>query len=311
MKKLSIFGKSVPLLALVMISIIAVGAIAATLDYYGYIEKTVTVTQAVQLDEKEYTEPIIVDLGSVPSGTTICQLHKLENTGTKPAVIDWDYTVSGPGMTGLGHGQGIEVLILESVNEAYDNIGIGALVEATVAKTWECSVTTWVIDIINVGPHYGVGLVISLDGINPSFQVWYREYQAPFGWYYQEWTGDGWNGWGGPEIPIAAMPGITATGDETGQHFEISIDCEYMCGAGKEYYWNMQVRTNLFSWLNEPTSGWEPAVSGFIVNWTGTELVFPLTLNPGEARAFNLAINLDPLLIPGVYVVTTTFMPAP
>jgi hypothetical protein len=241
----------------------------------------------------------------MPSGTTICQLHKLENTGPKPAVIDWDYTVSGPGMTGLGHGQGIDVLILESVNAEYDTLG--KPVEATIVKTWECSVTTWVVTITSTGPHYGVGLVISLDGITPSFQVWYTGAHAapPNEWFYNEYP------WGdNPNVPIADMPGIDATGVVDEQNFEISIDCEYMCGAGKEYYWNMQLRTTNIAWVGDPYN-WGDDVSSFITNWTGTTLEFPLTLNPGENRWFNLAINLDPLLIPGVYIVTTTFMPAP
>ena len=298
MKNVKMFGKSVPLIAILLIGLLALGASAALLTYYGYVATTVTVKQAILLDGSDYTEPVIETLsGSVVAGTTICDLHYLENVGPKPSVIDWTSDATPDAV-------GIEVLVLASVSDEYDTLG--KAVEATVLQTWECSTSTWTIDIISDNlPHgvYGVGLMVSLDGSTKAFNVWYAE-KAPelgvpsVGWYYNDYSGAG---------DVALPPGITASAD--GKNFEINIDCEYMCGAGNTYYWNLQVRTNLISWVNEPTSGFGSPVTGFITAYTGTEISFPYTLEPYETLDFNLAYNLSQYLLPDTYVITTKFVP--
>ena len=303
MKSMKMFGKSVPLLAIVMVSLLAVGASAALLTYYGSITKEVIVTQAVLLDGLyDYTQPIEETVGPVVGGTTICQTHWLENKGPKPATIYWDSSVSGDAE--------IDVLVLASVHAEYNTYGKD--VEATIVQEWECSTTSWVIDIESDNPaghNYGVGLAISLDGTTPAFQVWYARslgLGAPsIGWFYNKYDA----GWG-PCLPLP--PGMAAIGDGASgeKHFEIYIDCEWMCGAGAEYKWNLQLLTNLISWVGDPY-GWDADASGFIPAQAGVPISFPYTLDPYGVLDFNLAFNTDPLLVPGTYTVTTTFKPAP
>jgi hypothetical protein len=293
------FGKSVPILAILMISMLTIGASAALLSYYGSILQTVTVNQAVLLDGQDYTQPIVSSLEAI-SGATICTLHNLQNRGAKPANVDWSYEP---------HIEGIEVLVLKSVHEEYSTAGKSVV--ATIVKTWECGTAKWVVDIKSDNPAghtWGVGLVISLDGKHPAFQVFHTgstSIPPDNTWFYQDYP------WTSPLIPLDKVPGITASGYSTGKHFEISIPCERLGGAGAKYYWNMQLRTNLISWVNEPTSGWGDHVTGFIENHNGISIVFPYTLEPGETLDFNLAFNLDINLKPGTYTVTTTFKPAP
>ena len=291
-------------LAIGLLAILIAGvAYGALLTYYGTIKKTVVVQQAVLLDGFDYTQPIIETLEPEVAGATICQLHYIENIGAKPALIDWNYVVEGPGTY---PGVGVEVLVLASVNEEYSSIGED--VEATVVKTWECSTAMWVVDIISDDPAhgtYGVGLAISLDGVTPSFQVWYAEYLGESAdWLYQKYP------WDSPVVPVSEVSGISATGAGIlgEKHFEISIDCEYLCGAGATYYWAMQLRTNLITWIG--LYDWGPDASGFLVNHAGVPIVFPYTLEAGERLDFNLAFNLDINLLPGTYTITTTFVPA-
>jgi len=56
--------------------------------------------------------------------------------------------------------------------------------------------------------------------------------------------------------------------DRTDQHFEISIDCAHLGDLGATYYWAMQLRTNLITWLGD--YDWGPNVSGFLENHVGT-----------------------------------------
>ncbi|MBA7601486.1 hypothetical protein ES703_08561 [subsurface metagenome] len=157
--------------------------------------------------------------------------------------------------------------------ETYDTIG--AAVEANIVKEWVCCTTTWTVDITSVNvPHgfYGIGLVISLDGITPSFQVWYADPGAipagytETGWYYGPYP------WGSAPQPVSAVDWIQVNDrDPTDQHFEISIDCAHLGGPGATYYWNMQLRTNNISWVGGAYN-WGPDVSGFgfLVNHVGT-----------------------------------------
>jgi predicted ribosomally synthesized peptide with SipW-like signal peptide len=142
----------------------------------------------------------------------------------------------------------------EAVKSTYNTDGKD--VEADIVKTSACCTTTWVVDITseNVPHHkYGIGLLISDDGGDPDYNVWYAETGAipagftETGWYYQAYP------FGVTVQPVSELPWITVNDrTEDSKHFEVSIDCAHLGGAGATYYWNMQLRTNLISWVGDP-----------------------------------------------------------
>ena len=157
-----------------------------------------------------------------------------------------------------------DLLACKPFEETYDTFG--EAVEAVIVKEWACCTTTWTVDITSVAAvHgvYGIGLAISLDGVTPSFQVCFQEF-APFGCYYQEYP---WSS--SPAIPIEDVDWIQVNDrNPTDQHFEISIDCAHLGGLGATYYWVMQLKTNLISWLG--VYDWGASAAGFLENHVGT-----------------------------------------
>lgn len=84
MKSVKMFGKSVPLLAIVMISVLLVGASAALLTYYGTITSTVAVAQSLELDGFSWDDSAVIESVSGTAGNTIPGgWHYLENMADK------------------------------------------------------------------------------------------------------------------------------------------------------------------------------------------------------------------------------------
>lgn len=281
----------------VLIAFMFIGAASAgLLTYYGKVTTTANVSQSVLLDGNDYTTPVTNSFSTI-GGCCECFAHNLENRGCSDAEVDI-VTTGTPDL------DGIDVYALAPIYNEYDTYG--EAVEATIVKEWSCCTVTWTVNIISENvPHglYGVGLIISLDGWTPDFNVWYAESGAgqgvpSVGWYYQEYP------WG-TNIPIAQVPWITVNAN--GQHFEISIDCNHLGCCGATYYWNMQLRTNLISWV-DGVYDWSASFVG-IENHVGIPITFPYTLEPNEILYFNLCYKFDIAIIPGTYYITTQFQP--
>lgn len=143
---------------------------------------------------------------------------------------------------------------------------------------------TFTITDTNLAGHvYGVGLQISEDNVLPAFQVYYKEngVEADQTWHYQQWTGTGWNGWGGVDT-IILPSGITVTGTATGQTFTITIAKSLFTAAP---YWAAQLRTNLlgvypagFSW--GPTYVFQPIQANCVPATCGVSATGPIAFGP-------------------------------
>jgi len=110
--------------------------------------------------------------------------------------------------------------------------------------------------------HYGVGIAFADSLTNPKFQVWYREYEAPFGFFFQEWTGTGWNGWGGDVIPLSEKPGFSGEGSFDSNTFVIIVPESAVAECGETYYYAIQYRTNLIGTFPEGW-GWDSPVEEY------------------------------------------------
>lgn len=102
MRKAKIFGKSIPVLAIVAIVASAGLVSAALLTYYGKITMTADVQQSVTVDGKDYRDPITYELEvDVPGGETFCFAHWLTNQASVPAEVSFvtSYWPDGDGIT--------------------------------------------------------------------------------------------------------------------------------------------------------------------------------------------------------------------
>ena len=86
MKSIKMFGKSVPLLAIVMVSLLAVGASAVLLTQYGTITGVATVSQSVLIDTDQTS---VSDSFDIIAGGTKCVLHSLDNFAEVQAGVDF------------------------------------------------------------------------------------------------------------------------------------------------------------------------------------------------------------------------------
>jgi len=94
MRKMKIFGREIPA---VLIGALLVGgglASAAILSYYAIITGTVTVSQAVLLDGKDYkqTQTFAWDGKEYPQGKTYIEAHTLQNNADVEITIDFKTT---------------------------------------------------------------------------------------------------------------------------------------------------------------------------------------------------------------------------
>ncbi|GAI14449.1 unnamed protein product, partial [marine sediment metagenome] len=88
---MKMFGKTIPVLAIVAIVASAGLVSAALLSYYGKITMTADVKQSVLVDGQDYTweitDVIPVD---APGGETFCFLHTLKNQASVPATVSFE-----------------------------------------------------------------------------------------------------------------------------------------------------------------------------------------------------------------------------
>ena len=292
------------IIAVLALALLIGTASAGILTYYGRIVTTATVSQSVLLDGNDYTTPV-EDAFTAYGGYCVCREHWLENQGSASVTVDVEHKVNGE--VNVPAETGIDIKLLEPVHEEYDTTGEDVV--AIIVKEWSCCTATWTVDITSVNePHgvYGIGLAISLDYISPTFQVWYAEHgpahdDQDIGWYYAEYDA----GWG-PAIPIAEIDWVIVNIREPGdQHFEISIDCAHLGGCGATYWWAMQLRTNLMTWLG--VYDWGEDVAGFMENHVGMIIAPPIVLGPGETFDFDICYEFDPLIAPGTYTIVTVF----
>jgi len=327
------FGKSVPLIAIVLVGLLALGASAALLTQYAQVTMTVPVEQSVIIYGGGETG-IVTDTFNAIGGRTYCRPHTLDNRGHVEAPIDFTWTSSlNP--------DGIIVSYLKPLNfetevsTDYPTMSIPATI--TVVDTG--TDIEWTIDIDMTdyaafawGGHLGYGLVISKDGIHPAFQVHGNDgvdHAYAFGTHlYSKWgptLQDGYNGWhtgtGGNNIPVAGIGWIDCTGDRqivAGDYndalpihsdgnpdgvFTVSIN---KCYLGDEFYWAVQV-------MGQTSDTHYPVAWAM---WSGDSSTFPVaeiaedidpyTLAMLEILDFYIVYDFNIALPPDTYSITST-----
>jgi hypothetical protein len=155
----------------------------------------------------------------------------------------------------------------------------------------------WTFTITDSAPHYGVGLVVSEDGVAPAFQVYFAEF-GDHQWHYQPY-GTGWNG-----VDTITLPsGISATGDGVSNTFTITI-AKSVVGAPQ---WASQVRTTLLGVY----PAWTPWSGPFVFQpIVGSALTNPITLQSGQTLDFNNCYQFAINTAPGTYTIITSANPA-
>jgi len=87
-KKISIFGKTIPVTAIAMLLIVGIGS-ATLLTYYAQISGTFAVSQSVVVDNGQTVSD---SLSGALGGETFCFDHTLQNDASVPANVELAYT---------------------------------------------------------------------------------------------------------------------------------------------------------------------------------------------------------------------------
>lgn len=328
MKSIKMFGKSVPLLAIVVISVLTMGVFGALLTQYGTVVTTATMEQSVLFDG-EFTS--VTDAFPGIGGRTYCNPYTLENRGHKEAPISFT-AVGDPDLVGITVSYLKPVEYTALVTTTGDYVGY-----VTVEDLGEY--IKWTIDVIGdriptevdlaSGGGFEYGLVISYDGIDPAFQVHGNggtDALYPSGTHlYSEWVaGEGWKGWlsgwnGVPpytanNIPVDQIDWIEATGDKyistnTEGIYTISIK---RCYLGETFSWAVTHATcggfggNLNYGFSATTGfDWDPAVIAY-ESAEIAEDISGYTLAMLETLDFYIVYDFDIALDPDVYTITST-----
>ncbi len=88
MKSVKMFGKSVPLITIIIVSVLSIGVFAAVIASYGTLDSTATVAQAVFLNNAAYTVTQTESVTATQGGTAVGDPHELKNLANRWIIVE-------------------------------------------------------------------------------------------------------------------------------------------------------------------------------------------------------------------------------
>jgi len=305
---------------------------AAVLQYFGQVQMTATVKQAVLLDGKDITEMPIEETATVAGGEFFLSYHWLESQTSVPVNLMFNPSVL-PDANGVTvkyfKSSGYAVTVTTQVSGASPN---GIPIDVTVEDIGDWIQWTFNFFAHNTSVAEGNGkfagcVIISLDGTTPSFQIHNNDGTcSAFSWgtwLYSPYdpTGGGWNGWHTGEADwntlvsdiwwIEAEGGMYFTTNKQG----ILTVRIHKTKLNDSFGWAVYASIAHFSTIPYSISAY-PAD----FNWGSEtfetaqilkEIVSPFTLYPGERLDFYIKYEFAVDIYPGTYTITTKVEPAP
>jgi len=289
MKHVKMFGKSIPLIAIVLACILTIGGVSATLlTYYNSIGGLVHVQQAVLVDDEGIGTPIVEEFGSVTGGDIVCTTHTLENLAVIPAPVSFEP---------IGNDDGITVKYLKPVEVSYSETWVGdggesVLVTITETPNW----LTWLYTAVETPTAGELKMTLEID--SRDFLVTTFDDGSHPGWWYMA---DGEE-----PIPQAEWPSYISDVIEVGGTSDslfVSIKKSVFC-CDTEIVWhgyaNFHLQQNWIE-LDKGTTPWAPTGNVELAEDITTSGV---TLAPGELFEFVICYHF-PLPVAGDYTITT------
>jgi hypothetical protein len=320
------------MLIAVLAMVLLVGIVsAATISYFGQVQMTANVKQAVLLDGKDFTQMPIEETATVAGGEFFLRYHWLQSQTSVPVNLVFETYIPGDSA-------GITVSYLKSKGykvtvktEQYDGTTYYPIA-VTVEDVGDWIQWTFNFFAYNTTPmqgdgHFAGAVIISFDGVKPAFQIHDNDgvcHDFSYGtWLYSPYdpTGGGWHGWHTSEkdwnTPVENIWWIQATG---ARDFSANPEGKFIVKIHKTkldatFYW--AVYANQFGFHN-PNNGYSCYPSGF--QWGSEhfvpatileEITSPFTLYPGEVLPFYIKYKFAVDIYPYTYTITTTVKPAP
>jgi len=305
---------------------------ASVITYFGQVKMTATVTQAVLLDGKDYTEMPIEETATVAGGEFFLRPHWLKSQTSVPVGLEFE-TAIYPDSAGVT----VSYLKSKGYKVTVETVEYDATTYYPIAVTVE-DVGDWIQWTFNFfaynstpmqgGGHFAGAVIVSFDGVKPAFQIHDNDGACaafPWGtWLYSPYdlTGGGWYGWHTSEAAwnteVTGIWWIEATG---ARDFSANPEGRFIVKIHKTmldatFYW--AVYANQFGFY-APNNGYSCYPAGFLwgtheVFQTATifeEIISSFTLYPGELLDFYIKYKFALTIYPGTYTIYSTVKPAP
>jgi len=306
------------LIAVLAIALLVGLVSAAVITYFGQVKMTATVTQAVLLDGKDYTEMPILEDATVVGGESFCRYHWLKSHTSVPVTIQFETTYS-PALADAEIVTTYTTTITEaySADAYYDDKRIMVL-----KQIGDMTVS----EFLAVDLEYTVN-VIANPLYAPNICFWITDGVHT---YVVEAWGKDWVGTGLHTVTIQQFfdgtKGYEVTVDTNyGQANRISNVRPGTYGPWPEGTGITEFIADYGTWtvLSAQVRGQAGAAGGQVLRpvqlkAAGETIEIPdlgvfdtVTLQPGEMLPFYICYSFDLLIKPGTYNIYTTVKPAP
>jgi len=339
LKKVKIFGKSVPILVLVLLGVGLVSA--ALLPYYGRITGAAVVSQSVTLDGQGYTPDITGTWnGNFVAGKTFVESHWLKNNADVDAGMYFLDTVNG-----LDEVEGITTKYYKFEGATTETVGEvdGYNLDATDDEL--CAISNNVDFETSYEGDNVVFKICTPDGFAAdmccdSDDIVDYDDTASFAFDVGDDGGSGWNGydfqvmyepgsvratwpsgedfayttndpnWHHDHYDLDTIEGVSA--EKVGDCLVVTVSTDNLGGLGSSYglWLILNDHTGLYGCTGGPdqltvTPGEKDGMT------IGTEILEDtlFTIGTGETMDFALVNEFDLNLIPGTYTIITKVMP--
>jgi hypothetical protein len=289
---LNITKKKMALVALALILCVGIVS-AAVLPYFGQVQMTATVKQAIRLDGKDYTPPI-TEKADVSGGESFCTYHWLQSQTSVPVSLQFE--TWGPDLNG------ITVTYLKSVEYSYskDFETARGVLHVTVTDdgewlkwTYTYAATPTHTPKMTVAINYPHGFCITTfdDGTHDGWYYSPDPYSEATTVRFADYSGGTYEDW----------VETTASGNVLTVAIKKSALPDTFLWHGFANYNGIGV------WIEINTNTWVPTGS---IALCGEQITSPFTLDPGERLDFYICYKFDPLIEEGTYDIYTTVKPA-
>jgi len=279
---------------------------AAVLQYFGQVQMTATVKQAVLLDGKDITEMPITEEVEVAGGESFCRYHWLKSQTSVPVELEF---VTDKG----GAGDEISVTYYKILVSAYLSINDNNLYMSFYVKEGEETFLLVYMDTREGGTIYDYGDTGT--DIRADYMIVDPAVGAFADWYLGKWLredlGDPYTGWSTPSTYGDGFEdndwdcgGFVAEESRTDgyTHYEFTIPLECI-EYDPEYGLNLLVHTGL------GFGDWVSQTIGATNYEMVEEITSQFTLQPYERLDFCIKYEFAVDIYPGTYKITTTVEP--
>jgi hypothetical protein len=288
---------------------------AATISYFGQIQMTATVKQAILLDGHD--SPPIIETANVAGGETFCKYHWLTSQTSVPVTVLFE-TAYDPGLWDNEITTTYTTTITES--SSYDDYVIdsqrlvGLYVELTLNDLLAKDLK-YTVHVLSepVGP-------APVDGYAPNINIWVTDGTNTY--IVQAWgsninwiTGlntvtfaklmDGTNGYG---ATVNAALGAASPISQYDASAHALTDLENVYGTWNAFF--VEVRAQAGAAGGQVLRPTEFKAAGITIEVPDYDTFTTLTLQPGEFLPFYICYKFDLLIEAGTYDIYTTVKPA-